>query len=159
MNKRQYLSQKYCYMRDRVSDKSRSAGGRNYFRQPLCDREAFLEFGLTDDNFNRLFKNYKRSQGKRSKAPSVDRIKSNKGYQLDNIQFLSLSENSSKVKQEKWVVLQDSKTKRMHRFASAGEAGRFLRHKWHVHVSRKTFTHMKTGRVYLNRTNLKNKPV
>ena len=29
-------------------------------------------------------------------APSIDRIKSNKGYELDNLQWLSLSENCSK---------------------------------------------------------------
>lgn len=153
LTKRQYLSLKYKYMKERVTDLVRSEGNRHYFGLPICRREEFVEFGLKDSKFNSLFKKYKRSKGKRAKSPSVDRIKSTRGYTLDNIQFLSLSDNVKKTKKDRWIVLQNTTTYRLHRFATAGEAGRFLGHKWHIKVERRSFTNLKTGEVFANATN------
>jgi hypothetical protein len=58
--------------------------------------EEFLEFGLQDNNFLRMHQEYINSGWDRKLGPTVDRIDPSKGYTLDNIQFLSLSENCKK---------------------------------------------------------------
>ena len=50
----------------------------------------------TQQQFNELYEEWRKSGFVRKLTPSVDRIDNSKGYQADNIQWLTLSENSSK---------------------------------------------------------------
>lgn len=152
MSPRQYLAQKYCYMRDRVTDPGRSTDGRHYFGLALCSREEFISFGMKSKKFLALFKRYKKSKGKRYLAPSVDRINILHGYTINNIQFLSLSDNVLKARRDRWVALKNVKTGRLHRFTTTVEASRFLGHRARIKVSRPTFRSLKTGEVFLNKT-------
>jgi hypothetical protein len=151
MTARQYLVQKYCYMRDRVTDPGRSIEGRHYFNISLCSQQEFINFGLRSKKFNDLFKIYKRSKGKRHLAPSVDRINPLHGYSLNNIQFLSLSKNVKKSRTDKWVVLENEETGRLHKFLSTTEASKFLGHLTRIKVSRASFISQKTGERFFNR--------
>lgn len=56
------------------------------------------EFILTIDEFIQFCKEtgYLQNKGKRKESASIDRIDTNKGYSIDNIQVLSLSDNSIK---------------------------------------------------------------
>lgn len=46
--------------------------------------------------FEEMFAAYKAADCDRTLAPTVDRIDSSKGYELGNIQWLTLSDNASK---------------------------------------------------------------
>jgi len=150
MTPRQYLVQKYCYMRDRVSDPGRSIEGRHYLNLPICTQAEFVSFGLRSRRFAKLFQEYKRSRGNRAKAPSVDRINPTRGYTLDNIQFLSLSDNVSKAKTDLKVVLKSFETGRVYRFLNATKAGSFLGHKRGIRTTRRSFVNLNTGERFLN---------
>lgn len=56
------------------------------------------DFGLTIDQFKKFCEdtNYLKLKGKGKKSASIDRIDPNRGYFIDNIQILSLSDNASK---------------------------------------------------------------
>ena len=56
------------------------------------------DFSLTIDQFKQFCRetDYIELKGKLGSSASIDRVKPDKGYSLDNIQILSLSQNSSK---------------------------------------------------------------
>jgi hypothetical protein len=58
--------------------------------------DQFLEFGLNSEIFLKMHQEYINSGWDRKLGPTVDRIDPNKGYTVDNIQFLTLSDNCSK---------------------------------------------------------------
>jgi len=65
--------------------------------KPLLTREEFLEwFKESRDEFDILWSAYVESGYSLTLAPSVDRIKSGKGYEIGNLQWLTQSDNSSK---------------------------------------------------------------
>jgi hypothetical protein len=65
-----------------------------YEGKSILDKNTFYEWALNDDNFNNLFSKYEQSGYERKLAPSVDRINSNFGYELNNMEFVTMSENS-----------------------------------------------------------------
>ena len=60
----------------------------------LMPRDDFYDWALSNPKFTKLFSAYIDSGFERKLAPSVDRIDSSKGYSLDNIEFVTMSENS-----------------------------------------------------------------
>lgn len=50
----------------------------------------------TEAEFNKLYDGWKKSGFQRKMAPSIDRIDNGRGYTVDNMQWLSQSENSRK---------------------------------------------------------------
>lgn len=60
------------------------------------------QFDLTIEEFKGFCErtNYIELKGRLKKSATIDRINPNKGYSIDNIQILSLSENSSKSDKE-----------------------------------------------------------
>lgn len=63
-------------------------------------REEFYKFGLESATFLTLFKLWRETGCTRKLTPSLDRIDRTKGYSLDNIQWLSVSDNSKKWHRE-----------------------------------------------------------
>lgn len=61
------------------------------------------EFTLTLEEFKTFCQEtgYLQGKGKKKKSMSIDRIDHTKGYSIDNIQILSLSENGIKGNHEK----------------------------------------------------------
>ena len=55
-----------------------------------------MKWAESDPEFIRLFKEWEESGYEYKLTPSIDRIDNSRGYDLDNIQFLTLSENSKK---------------------------------------------------------------
>ena len=95
----------------------------------LCSKEEFLEFGMSNPEYHRLYNIWKELGFPRGQSPSVDRIEVTKGYSLDNIQFLPFVENIAKshvelIRQKKSVVLQKGDERLS--FVSGAEAGRWL---------------------------------
>jgi hypothetical protein len=61
------------------------------------------DFQLTLEEFKQfcLETNYLELKGKTAKSASIDRIRSHEGYHINNIQVLSLSNNSKKMHDDK----------------------------------------------------------
>ena len=62
----------------------------------ICSRKEFMQWASNDTNFLRLFNAWLESGCEYSISPSIDRIDNERGYDLDNIQWLTVSENSVK---------------------------------------------------------------
>jgi hypothetical protein len=65
-----------------------------YLGKELLDKEIFYNIALNDENFNKLFQEWELSGYNRKLTPSVDRIDSSLGYSVENIRFITHSENS-----------------------------------------------------------------
>jgi len=65
-----------------------------YLGKELLDKEIFYNIALNDENFNKLFQEWEISEYNRKLTPSVDRIDSSLGYSVENIRFITHSENS-----------------------------------------------------------------
>jgi hypothetical protein len=61
---------------------------------PILPQDEFLRWALTHPEFTALHAAWAASDYKIKLAPSVDRIRSWEGYTLDNMQWLTHSENS-----------------------------------------------------------------
>jgi hypothetical protein len=62
----------------------------------LLPRKDFYEWSLSDKDFNDLYDNWVKSDYCKKLSPSIDRKDTSKGYVLDNIQWITHSENSRK---------------------------------------------------------------
>ena len=62
----------------------------------LLSREDFYRFSLCGEDYHKLYEDWVGSDYDRKLSPSIDRIDSSKGYTLDNIQWITHSENSRK---------------------------------------------------------------
>lgn len=65
-----------------------------YTDKELLDKETFYEWSLASLDFNTLFDTWELNKYCRKLTPSVDRIDSSKGYTLDNMEWITHSENS-----------------------------------------------------------------
>lgn len=95
----------------------------------LCSKEDFLNFGMNNAEYHRLYNLWKNQGFKRGESPSVDRIEVTKGYSLDNIQFLTLRDNVKKshkecLRQKHSVIL--IKDGIEHIFESGASAAKYL---------------------------------
>lgn len=65
-----------------------------YSGKELLDKEEFYQWAKNHPDFQSMFEIYKNSNHAQKLAPTVDRIESSKGYSLDNMRWLTHSENS-----------------------------------------------------------------
>lgn len=68
----------------------------------LLSKEDFYEFSLSDRNYINLHSDWVSSNYDLKSCPSIDRIDSSKGYDLDNIRWLTHSENSRLGANSRW---------------------------------------------------------
>lgn len=88
-----FLMRLYRNMQSRINGVQK-AKYHLYRGKSLLSREAFYAWGLASDEFHRLMADYHESGFARRLAPSVDRIDSSKGYSIDNMEWVTMSENS-----------------------------------------------------------------
>jgi len=67
-----------------------------YLDKDILDKQEFYKWSLNNPAFHELFDKYEKSGFERKLSPSVDRINPDKGYSLDNMEFITMSENSSR---------------------------------------------------------------
>jgi len=60
----------------------------------LLPRDEFYDWAKSDPMFHKLFSDWEKSEYERKLTPSVDRIDSDKGYYINNIEWVTHSENS-----------------------------------------------------------------
>lgn len=65
-----------------------------YEGKELISRDEFYDWSMADPNFHILFDAWVDSGYDRKLSPSVDRMDSSKGYTLDNMEWVTHSENS-----------------------------------------------------------------
>ena len=82
----------YRNMEDRVSGRVRS-GAKGKL---ICGRKDFYKLVMTNWQLKEVYTKWRNSGYDRQLSPSVDRINSNAGYTINNIQFLSSYDNSCK---------------------------------------------------------------
>jgi hypothetical protein len=62
---------------------------------PIMPKEVFLNWAKNHPDFLRLYKQWVSCDFDRKLTPTVNRLKSNKGYTLDNVEWLTNSQNCS----------------------------------------------------------------
>jgi hypothetical protein len=64
----------------------------------ILDKDLFYKWSLNDSEYNKIFDNWVNSNYDLKVSPSIDRILTDKGYTLDNIRWITFSENCSIAK-------------------------------------------------------------
>ena len=93
-----YLSRKYRGMKLRVEGrqgKYASKDNKYYLGKPIVSKDVFLLWAKNHRDFLRLYKQYVAARFDRKLSPSVNRIDSNLGYTLDNMEWVTTSQNCS----------------------------------------------------------------
>lgn len=88
-----FLVRKYRNMLSRVTG-IQKLKAHLYKGKTLLDKEVFYEWSKQNKTFKKLFKEWEKSLYNRKLCPSVDRIDSSKGYTLENMEWVTHSENS-----------------------------------------------------------------
>lgn len=88
-----YLSSSYSGMKRRVEGRHVHNRG-NWKGKPILPRDVFVQWAKNHPDFLSLYKRYVMNDFDRKLAPSINRIDSNKGYTLDNMEWLTSSQNS-----------------------------------------------------------------
>lgn len=68
----------------------------------ILDRQTFYTWSKLNPAFNSLHGDWELSGYERRLSPSIDRIDSSMGYTIDNIRWITLSENSRLGAISKW---------------------------------------------------------
>lgn len=73
-----------------------------YLEKELLPKEEFYAWAKQHSDFLKMFYTWENSNYDRKLTPTVDRIESSAGYTLDNMQWLTHSQNSSKGARSKY---------------------------------------------------------
>lgn len=88
-----FLMRCYRNMKSRVEG-IQKRGYDHYFGKPILRREDFYTWALDSPDFNKLFEAWEEANYSRRLTPSINRINPDEGYTLDNIEWITQSENS-----------------------------------------------------------------
>ena len=91
-----FLMRTYRNMQSRVLGIQKSKAYL-YENKELLPRETFYKWSRENSDFIKLFKDWESSQYSRKLTPSIDRIDSSLGYEVNNMQWITHSENSRKA--------------------------------------------------------------
>lgn len=87
------LMRLYRNMRSRITGVQKQKH-HLYKDKPLIEKEKFYEWAMSCPEFHRLYDDWVSSGYDRRLTPSVDRIDSSKGYEIENMEWVTHSENS-----------------------------------------------------------------
>ena len=99
--KKGFLVRCYRNMLSRVTGVTKNKN-HLYLGLSILDKEVFYNYSINNEYFNNLFNNWEKSNYDRKLTPSIDRIDSSKGYLLDNIQWITFSENCKRGAKSRW---------------------------------------------------------
>lgn len=109
-----YLRNKWTEIKQRcINSNKPPAQLKTYYGRKYCTMDEFLEKFLTDETYLTLFHAWKNAGHPFKLSPSIDRIDNDKDYVIDNLQFLTHSQNSSKDQDTTPVIIYDAKTKKI----------------------------------------------
>jgi len=90
--KKGFLVRLYRNMQSRVLGIQKSKQ-HLYAGKSLLAKDEFYEWSLNNDTFHKLFDQWESLNYERRLCPSVDRINSALGYELDNMEWVEFHEN------------------------------------------------------------------
>ena len=91
--KRGFLMRVYRNMLSRVNGTQKKKA-HLYQGLAIIEKDLFYTWAFNDSEFHRLFDYWEIIHHKRTHTPSIDRINPLKGYALENMRWLTHSENS-----------------------------------------------------------------
>ena len=91
--KKGFLVRLYRNMKSRVSGVQKQKY-HLYKGMTILDKEDFYEWALSSPKFHELFDIWENKKYKRKLTPSVDRVDSCNGYEIENMEWVTHSENS-----------------------------------------------------------------
>lgn len=94
-----YIHVQYTNMRRRVTGKQ--PGAEKYTGLPICSKEEYKTWVLGQDRFHLLWDEFVAQKKPTRLAPSVDRINTEGGYTLDNMQIITHSDNAKRSRNQK----------------------------------------------------------
>lgn len=95
-----FLVRLYRNMKSRISG-VQVAKFYLYEGKELLTKEDFYVWAKNSPKFYELFKEYQNSNYDRKLAPSVDRVNSKLGYKIENMEWVTHSENSRRANHKK----------------------------------------------------------
>lgn len=90
--KKGFLVRCYRNMLSRISGVTKNKN-HLYLGLEILDKDIFYDWSLKNIYFNDLFNEWELADYNRKLTPSIDRINTSKGYTLENIQWITFSEN------------------------------------------------------------------
>lgn len=69
-----------------------------YLGKSILEKETFYNWSLQNSSFHTLFEDWEKHDFMLKKTPSINRINSDIGYELDNLEWISFSENCKRTK-------------------------------------------------------------
>jgi len=87
-----FLVRTYRNMLSRVNGVTKNKN-HLYLGLEILDKETFYKWSIYNFDFISLFAYWELNDFKRTLTPSIDRIDSKKGYTINNIQWITFSEN------------------------------------------------------------------
>lgn len=88
-----YLMRMYRNMKSRITG-IQWRKEHLYKGKELLSKEDFYNWAKNHEDYKKLYENYVKSGYEQKLAPTVDRIDSSKGYIIENMRWLTHSENS-----------------------------------------------------------------
>jgi hypothetical protein len=88
-----FLMRAYRNMQSRVTGVQKHKAYL-YIGKELLPRETFYEWATHQEAFWKLFREWEQSRYDQRQTPTVDRVDSSRGYSLDNMEWITNSENS-----------------------------------------------------------------
>lgn len=89
-----FLSRVYTSMLNRVKGKGGAHNRGNWRGKSILPRNIFVTWAKNHPDFLSLYKQYFTGNFDRRLAPSINRMNSSKGYTLDNMEWMTQSQNS-----------------------------------------------------------------
>lgn len=100
-SKRGFLMRLYRNMKSRIEGVQKTKA-HLYDGKSLLSKEEFYKWAINSSEFHRLFGEYEQSGYLRSLSPSADRVDSSRGYSTDNMEWVTMSVNSSRGAKSQW---------------------------------------------------------
>lgn len=88
-----FILTRYKMLKNKVEGKICNS---KYLGLSICTKEEFIEYASNNAELNYLFREWGKNGYKHGETPSMDRYDSSLGYTIDNIQFITMSDNSRK---------------------------------------------------------------
>lgn len=97
-----FVSTRYTELKQRCINPNNTDG--RYFNKKYCTKEEFINFSMNCPKLSQMYKNWQDSGFEYTLCPSIDRIDKQRGYEIDNIQWLEHGKNCSKDNESKIKV-------------------------------------------------------
>ena len=86
-------SRRYRGMKERTHGCRRNRRHTSAMNKPICSKQEFIDWSVTDPDYVRLYREWKDSGFKPDLSPSIHRLDESLGYELGNMKWLTRLEH------------------------------------------------------------------